>query len=474
MFARARAATIALTFPLVVASGGRYLQTQSGAPFAICGDSAWALTTALDAVDVEQYLATRKAQGFNTLVMQASSPVIYKSASIVSTVATAKGAGGALPFLKNTSGTTWTGVFANHDADFSTPNDTYWNWVIYVLGRCQAYGFAVILDWIYFGFNQGVGDGWIQDIANAANTQSVMLTFGGYIVAKCVAAGLVNLIYSFGTDTFPSAAETIARINKFNDGWVAGGGTALAAGHYQRSSDSMDDADFSSRITVNGVYPGQGSSGSHAPTYRRCLTAYAKSPAKPVFCLEATYEGEGSRTRENCRFYGWNALFASKAGYVFGNNPVWMFDVGWQTSLTSNGALDASKMFAFWQSLPAWQLMVPDGQESIGTLVTAGGGGTQTLGSVGSVDLTDGLDHVVACCSPDGATLVAYVPNTHTGTVTIDMTKMRGTTVQRWFDPTNATYQSAGANLPNTGTHAFTVPGTNSDGASDWVLRLDA
>jgi hypothetical protein len=459
-------------FPLSVSADGRFLQTPTGTPFPVFADSAWAIGTALTSSEIDQYLSTRKAQGFNTLVAQASSPVTYNSSGNTNNAAVAVGAGNALPFLKNTSGGTWTGIFGNHDADFSTPNGVYWDWFVSVLGRCQANGFLVELDWIYFGFNQGAADGWIGDIANATNTTTVMTAFGHYLAAKCVAAGVSNVLFSFGTDTFPTDSAVIARILAFNDGWVAGGGTLMSGGHYQRSSDSLDDADFASRITVNAVYPGN--PGSHAATYARCLRAYARSPAKPVFCVESVYEVPGGMTREQVRSYGWWALLSSIAGYTFGNEPTWFFDTGWQTALTSDGSLDASRMFAFWRSLPSWSSLVPDGQGSIGTLVTAGGGGSQTLGSVGSVDGTDGLDHVMAAMSPDGATLAAFVPHGHSGTFAIDIGKMRGTTVQRWLDPTNGAYQSAGSNLANTGTHTFTTPGANASGTNDWVLRLDA
>jgi hypothetical protein len=45
----------------------------------------------------------------------------------------------------------------------------------------------------------------------------------------------------------------------------------------------------------------------------------------------------------------------------------------------------------------------------------------------------------------------------------------------RWFDPGNGTYTNDGASpLANSGTHAFTTPGTNSDSGTDWVLVLDS
>jgi hypothetical protein len=403
-------------------------------------------------------------------VVQASNPTPYNTIGTGHAPA-AVGAGNALPWLKNTAGTTWTGVFANHDSDWSTPNDVYWNWVIYCLQRCQAYGFAVVLDWIYWGFNQGAADGWITTIANSANTTSVMQAFGTYLALKCQMAGLKNIIFSFGTDTFPSDSGVVARIIAFHDGWLAGGGSSNALGHNQRSSDSQDNTNFAARCNINGVYPGTGASNGHAGTYGRVLTAFGKN-AGPAFCLEAVYEGEGGRTREQVRSYGWWSLISGIAGYVYGNNPVWDFDTGWQTALTSNGAADAALMFSFFESLSKWWTLVPDGQ-GLGTLVTAGGGGTQTLGSVGTGDGTGGLDHVSAAVSPDGATLIAYVPHAHSGSVTIDMTKMRGTTTARWFDPTSGSYTAIGS-FANTGTQAFTPPGANSSGSNDWILRLDA
>jgi hypothetical protein len=55
--------------------------------------------------------------------------------------------------------------------------------------------------------------------------------------------------------------------------------------------------------------------------------------------------------------------------------------------------------------------------------------------------------------------------------VTIDMSKMRGSTTGRWFDPTSGSYQGIGT-LPNSGTHSFAPPDVNAAGDRDWVLIL--
>ena len=51
------------------------------------------------------------------------------------------------------------------------------------------------------------------------------------------------------------------------------------------------------------------------------------------------------------------------------------------------------------------------------------------------------------------------------------MSKMRGSTTGRWFDPTSGTYQGIGT-LPNSGTRSFAPPGVNAAGDRDWVLIL--
>jgi hypothetical protein len=478
---RGRFSAISPTFPLQAHSSGRYLVTPTGAPFRLRGDSGWLVFNELTLAQVRQYFDDRVAHGFNAVVCQATNPVRYVSANVSPAAA---GASSGLPFL-NSSGSSWNqdtafrdnivngvaqgSATGNFDADFSRPVDAYWDWVDTVINEAGQRSIAMIIDPCYMGFGGGENDGWWRTLSNTQNTQSVCLGFGTYLGNRW--RNHANLILSMGTDMFPtSASEASARFAKIFDGLVAAGCTVLTGAHYQRSSDSLDYSDYASRITVNMVYPGAGGGGSHTATYGRCRTAYARSPAKPVFCVEATYEGEGSRTREQVRSYGWWAQLSSTAGYVFGNNPIWDFDTGWQTALSANGSLDMQRMGAFLDALP-WHQLVPDGLGSIGTLVTAGGGTAQTLGSVGSPDNTNGLDFVTAAATPDGSTLIAYVPHAHSGTVTIDMTKLRGAAVCDWYDPTNGSSTAIGS-IANTGTHAFTTPGTNADGASDWVLRI--
>lgn len=467
-------------FPLRVHASGRYLVDQAGAPFRLHGDSGWELFNELSLAQARQYLGDRAGRGINAIVCQATNPVRYVPGS----VAPVSGISGAKPFL-NSSGGTWDGdptfrdnftngvaqgsATGNFDADFSRPVAAYWDDVDTVIREAAARGVAVIIDPCYMGFGAGENDGWWRTLSATQNTQSVCLGFGTYLGNRW--KNHQNLILSMGTDMFPtSASEASARFAKIFDGLAAAGCAPPLGGHFARSSDSLDYSDYASRMTVNMVYPGAGAGGSHTATYGRCRTAYARTPAKPVWCVESTYEGEGSRTREQVRSYGWWAHLSSTAGYVYGNRTIWTFDTGWQTALSSNGSRDLQRMGAFFNALP-WHLLVPDGLGSIGTLVTAGQGTSQTLGSVGSADTNNGLDFITAAATPDGSTLIAYRPHGHSGTFAIDMTKLRGTAVCDWYDPTNGASPAIGS-FANTGTHTFTVPGANADGANDWVLRI--
>jgi hypothetical protein len=71
----------------------------------------------------------------------------------------------------------------------------------------------------------------------------------------------------------------------------------------------------------------------------------------------------------------------------------------------------------------------------------------------------------------DGSLVIAYLPVNQT--LTIDMTKLSGSTTARWYDPTKGSYTAiSGSPFPNTGTRKFTPPSNNGSGDGDWVLVL--
>jgi hypothetical protein len=476
-------------FPLSAHSSGHYLVDTNGVPFRIHGDSAWEACTDLDLTDLRQYLDNRRAKGFNTIIVQAANPVKYSAGSHAPA---AKGASDALPFLLNTSGGTWDGDpgfrdnliggggTAHFDADFSSPNDVYWRWIETVVDEANARQMVVLLAPMYLGFNNGATDGWYQTVLNSANTTTVMTGFGTYLAnGHGVFGGLKNkpnIIWVEGGDMFPSSGSTgETRAHKVLEGLQAAGANQLQTGHWVHDFLSTDQAAFASAmglesVYTHGVYPTIG------PTYARARQGFSHTPALPAYLIETTYEGEHSATAAQIREDMWGGVLSAVGGAVFGNNPIWDFDTGWQTALDATGSLDMQRMAGLLDSLPWWR-MVPSGLTSgaftQATLVTAGGGTFTTMASPGDGE-SGGDNWVVATGTQLGDYLLAYVPDTHTGTVTIDMSVMSGSTRARWWDPTDGTFTAIATGLSNSGTHAFTTPGTNTGGASDWVLVLDS
>jgi hypothetical protein len=56
-------------FPIRVSENGRYFEDQDGKPVLIQGDSAWSLIAQLNLKEAEYYLNRRKAQGFNSILV---------------------------------------------------------------------------------------------------------------------------------------------------------------------------------------------------------------------------------------------------------------------------------------------------------------------------------------------------------------------------------------------------------------------
>jgi Protein of unknown function (DUF4038)/Putative collagen-binding domain of a collagenase len=133
------------------------------------------------------------------------------------------------------------------------------------------------------------------------------------------------------------------------------------------------------------------------------------------------------------------------------------------------GVLDFVRMGLFLDGV-RWFDLVPSNLDAMPVLITAGTGTYASWSDGGSAN--GGMDWVVAAATRDGKSLIAYVPDAHSGSITVNMTAMSALARVRWFDPTNASYTSIG-NFPNTGTQVFTPPAANAGGTHDWVLVLD-
>jgi hypothetical protein len=161
---------------------------------------------------------------------------------------------------------------------------------------------------------------------------------------------------------------------------------------------------------------------------------------------------------------------------IVDGSVVWSFVTsgGVLTLLSEPPVVDFERMGAFFSSI-SWFDLVPSGLGGAPTLI-ASGGGTYAGWSDTNAE-SGGMDWVASAVTQDRKLLVAYVPDAHSGSVTVAMTALSGDARARWFDPTSGSYvadaSGAGYGLPNTGTHAFTTPGANASGANDWALVID-
>ena len=58
-------------YPLEVSANGRYLVDQSGRPWRVQADAGWLMSASATPGEVDEYLARRQAQGFNSFYLKA-------------------------------------------------------------------------------------------------------------------------------------------------------------------------------------------------------------------------------------------------------------------------------------------------------------------------------------------------------------------------------------------------------------------
>lgn len=447
-------------FPVSYSGDSRVLVDANGQPFPVQGRALWALV-GISAADRATQLSDAYSKGFNAIEVA----IPWRHSSGVNVPFDGNG---DVPFSKRLDGGSYTGSLTysninNEAPDFTQPNETYWLFVDALLNDALANGILAFLFPAYCGYNGGT-QGWMAEMR--ANGATKMTTYGAWIATRYKSQkNIVWMIagdYGCGTTPFTGSDQSI--VQALLDGLTSVGGqqSVLISAEGGTPCIATDlPGTLGSTISLNGAYSYEGETASKGRgTYSH--------GGIPGYLLEEPYDEEGpdgqntnpASTQPVRRYVYWGWL-GGIGGYIAGNCYIWQMQSGWQSHLSTQAQLDLQRQNAFMRALP-WHYLVPQGLGSMGTIVTAGGG------------TIDSSDYVAAAATVDGARLVAYVPPGHTGSITIDMTKMRGATRSRWWDPTNATYTADATGLSNAGTHAFTTPGNNSAGDADWLLMLDA
>ena len=437
-------------FPLKLSANHRYLVDQNDTPFPIMGRAAW-FVASLSIADYQTFVDDTVSRGYNATELS----VINHHPDGNNPPFNGQG---EAPFLNRLDGSSWNGALSGSAPDFTTPNEAYWSFVDGFLAYCESKGVLVFMFPAYVGYQGGV-QGWMQEMV--VNGASRMQTYGSWIATRY--KDQKNLVWMMGGDMGSFNSDQLAVESALLTGLnsVAGQQSTFFSAEWGSNTIGTDQPQFGSSISLNGVYSWTGDVNYHG---RR---AYAYTPTEPAFLLEEPYDEEGpdgnnynpSATQPVRRFQWWGWL-STIGGYIAGNGYVWPFRApAWRNHLDTQGSRDMGQLNAFIGSVP-WYRLVPSGLGGMRTLITAGGS------PVGS------SSYVAAAEEEDGALLVAYVPPAHSGSITVDMRAMAGSSRARWFDPTSGAYTLIATDLTNTGSHVFTPPGNNSAGAKDWVLVL--
>jgi hypothetical protein len=425
------------SFPSSVSGNGRYLLDQAGHPWLLAGDSPQPMIANIGPVDQALYFSTRASQGFNAAICDVVTD------SYVAGLAGDAGTsfGGHAPF--STPG------------DLSTANNAYFVELDAMIRLAATYGITIILTPAETGGN-------MLSQANSSGPAKCT-TYGTFLGNRY--KSFPNIIWSHGND-FQTYPQT--NINNIATGIRAGGDTHLQTVQLNFNiSLSTDDAGWAALVDINSAY-------TYYQTYNEVQVGYNyATKTLPVMMTESNYDGMDNvgvgahpatpRILRNQSW--WTVLAGGLAGGLYGNLH-WDFSGGWQAELTVAGAVQFGYQAAFLKARN-FHLLVPDQAHSY---VTAGYG---TYDSGTTLATVVGGSYVTSALTPDGSLGLSYCPVSTT--LTVAMSKMRGSTVARWYDPSHDTFSAiAGSPFTNTGTHAFATPGNNNDGDPDWVLVLEA
>lgn len=430
--ARSGAPSSSGAFPLAVSANGRYMQA-SGVPFLLHGYTCWSAIVALSQADAILLLDALQAWGFTAIIANA----IEKRW----TPSPPNNANGDPPFTATVGG----------QLDFTAPNSAYWAHVDWFLAQCRARGIVVWLTPAYYGYAGAIPDeGW--SLALAANGSTRLTIYGAWLGARY--ASMDNVVWVFYGDALPDATGR-ALVKAIHDGIEsAGAGLHPRMSHFARNSTSADDSTVP--WDINAAYSAGGTVSPRV--HSKVLDAYAANVG-PTGCFEAQYDHRvsGTLTAQQLRKESWDNWLSGGCFNFFGDEYVWPFNTeatvteDWKNHLNDAGISQCAFVRSFLVVRQWWELVPSTGAG----LVTSGGGTVNTDG------------YKPRAIASDGSWGAVYVADG--SSTTIDKSLLSGAFTARWYDPTNGTYVMIGTGIAASGTQAYTPPGTNAAGDTDWV-----
>ena len=400
-------------YPLAVGPTGRYLVDADGTPFLVHGDTAWSVIVATTKEEAERYLEDRRRKGVSAIIVNLIERCFAQDPP--------RNVYGDEPFTT--------------PGDFSTPNETYFDHVDWILTKAAEKGLLVMLAPAYLGYRDphwegyhNAPEGWYAEVLE--NGVEKCREYGRYLGRRY--GGFDNIVWVMSGDRCPGAA--LEHMRAMVDGIRSEDAPhRLFTAHVHPECRALEEYPDDPWLTVSQTY-------TYAIVHRKLLVDYNQKPARPNVLFESTYENDWNSSALQIRRQAYWALLCGGCGQFFGNTPLWNFAAGWQEQLESPGSIAMTHVRALFASRRWWDL-VPDQEHA---LVSDG------------IGEFNGLDFCAAAMTPDGTLAMAYVPTPRT--ITVDMTALAtGRVAARWFDPVSGAYASGGT-YRTTGKWPFTPP----------------
>ncbi len=457
-------ATLPLLAQINVSDNHRYLTTKDGKPFFWLGDTDWELFHRLTREEAEEFLETRRQQGFNVIQAVALAeedglrkPNRYNDLPLVN--------------LDPTQLAVTQGNNPGNENEYD-----YWDHVDFIIQKAAEKG-------LYIGLLPTWGDkvahlwGEGPRVFNVQNATQYATTLAQRYGKQW------NVIWILGGDRPATYQGNDKEIYDDRPIWSAmaraiesqlgkeafityhpwGGENSTI--HYVHTQDWLDMDAFQS-----------GHGARETAAWNWVTRDLAANPPKPTLDMEPCYEDhpvnpwDGKWTRQGRGYFNaydvrarsYRTVFAGACGVTYGHHQIWQFFnpdlykpvnigdtvIGWQKASKSEAAYQMQHLKNLLLSRPYFS-RIPD----------------QSL--VTSTYEPDYLHQIQATRDAQGSYTMIYLPQN--SPVTVDMSKLSGGSKSVWwFDPRTGK-AIKGKSVKGPGNQTFTPP---SDG-KDWILVID-
>jgi hypothetical protein len=420
-------------FPLKISEQCRHLVDARGTPFLYHADTPWTLFLKLTEAEAKDYITRRREQGFNALQVQ-----------LTGFLGTANRAG-ELPFAGTPP-----------EQDFTRPNEKFFAHVDRVVGEVRRQGMFLAIAPLWSGC---CGEGWAgldkkkRPVPLNVNGADKAMELGRWLGRRYGKHD--HVMWILGGDNDPNNART--EIRALAVGLKETAPNQLITYHAASSHSSTDvwpaDEPWLDVSMVYSYFRGftKAWNKNQPDIYEVSHAEFAKTPVRPFFLGESTYEGEHSDWGNalQARKQAWWCVLGGGFGHAYGS-PNWDMPANWREILEYPGANSMKHLRTLLESRPWWKL-VPD----VKNLLAVEGRGPFATN-----------DYAVTALADDASFAFSYLPAKRP--LTIDLAKLSGTrVVASWFNPRTGKTTPLG-DFTDKRKSVFDPP---TEG--DWVLVLD-